>query len=65
MSEYVHLIGVEQISTAESQIRNAADEFSRGIYNLDEMLSRHLRQFESLIERFEAASTAIAESRIG
>lgn len=62
MSEYIHLTGTEDVRTAGSQIRNAADEFSRGIYNLDEVLSRHLRQFESLVERFELAAKTLEES---
>lgn len=53
MSEYMYLVGTEEMRSAGSSMCAAAEELSRGVGNLDEVLGRNLRTLESLVERME------------
>lgn len=55
MTEYVHLIGVEQIQTAANSMRSAADEMQRAASSLDYSLQQNQRFMDDWLQRFEAA----------
>ena len=53
MSEYVHIVGVEQIQRAALAISGAAEQFNRTVGYLDEILTRHRMLFDEQITRLE------------
>lgn len=61
MSNYIHLIGAEDVSRAGYKMAEAADTMARAVSNLDDVLFRHRNYMEEWLERFERA----LESRRG
>ena len=53
MTEYVHLIGAEDVQRAASDMIYSAEQFNRAASNIDDSLYRFLRQFEELVIRLE------------
>lgn len=56
MTEYVHLIGAEDVAAAGHNMRSAADTFAQNVGWLLEALTIHQQKMEELVGRFEAAS---------
>lgn len=56
MSEYVTLIGAEQVQRAGHNIASAAEQMLRAAMTIDEAMQR----FQQLVERFEAAAAALS-----
>lgn len=54
MSEYITLLGSEDVRSAAHTISDAADRMARVPGNLDEVLARHLNRLEELVQRSEA-----------
>jgi hypothetical protein len=55
MSEYIHLIGAEQVEHAARIIDTAADTMNRAAASIDSALENHRRYLEEWIGRFENA----------
>lgn len=55
MSQYITLLGSEEVARAGHNMRDAAETFSRAVSNLDDILCRHRQSMEGLLERFEQA----------
>ena len=53
MSNYVHLIGTEQVSSAGHRISDAASDMSRAAASLDDSLRRHEQFMENWLDRLE------------
>jgi hypothetical protein len=53
MTEYVHLVGTEDVQRAASNMQHSAEEFNRAAGYIDESLSRFLERFEELVIRLE------------
>lgn len=58
MSEYVTLMGAEQVSVAGHNMVRAAEEMRRAAGNIEEVLRHHQRFMEEWIGRLEAAMTS-------
>ena len=58
MSEYVTLIGVEQVQSAGNRIAAAADEMRRSAGAIDDALARHQRFMDDWLSRLEAVMEA-------
>ena len=54
-SEYIRLLGAEEVSQAASNIRAAADQFSRSAASFDNTVDRLVRVLEEHACRVEAA----------
>ena len=55
MSEYVTLVGAEQVQSAASAIRNAAEEMQRAASTIDSALQQHRIFMDEWLSRFECA----------
>ena len=55
MSEYVTLLGAEQVQSAANSMRNAAEEMHRAANTIDAALQQHRMFMEEWISRFERA----------
>lgn len=53
MTEYVTLIGAEDVSRAGHNMASAADTMNRAAGNLDDALRRHQRFMDDWLQRFE------------
>lgn len=56
MSDYVTLVGTEEVARAARNMTGAAEDFGRHVGYLSEHLSGFLARFEELVERMEAAA---------
>lgn len=54
MANYTTLLGAEQVQSAASTMRAAADEMQRAATNIDGALERHQRFLDDWLLRFEA-----------
>lgn len=66
MSEYIHLVGSEQVQNAANTMRHAAEEMNRASANLEEVLFRHQRFLDDWLMRYEQvmnSSAATAETK--
>lgn len=55
MSEYIHLVGAEQVQSAANTMRSAADEMKSAASSIDYALTAHQRFMDDWLQRFEAA----------
>ena len=55
MSEFVHLVGAEDVKRAAGSMVSAATEISQAVANLEGILQRHRDQMNEWLERFEQA----------
>lgn len=55
MSEYIHLIGAEDVQRAGRSIASAAETMNWAAGYLDETLQRHQRFMDDWLERFTEA----------
>jgi hypothetical protein len=62
MSEYVHLIGAEQVQSAASAMSSAASEMQRAANSIDSTLELFMRRFEEQVGRLEAAAERISNA---
>lgn len=53
MSEYIHLVGAEDVRKAGSQMRSAADDMLRAANIISESNDQFIRRFEDLVTRME------------
>jgi len=53
MSNYVTLVGAEQVQSAASTMRSAADEMQRAAQNIEGSFERHQRFLDDWLQRFE------------
>ncbi len=60
MTEFIHLVGAEEVARAGSRMASAAEDMLRAANMISEANDRFLRQFEELINRMEGPKT-IAE----
>lgn len=56
MSEYVTLLGAEQVQSAGSAMRSAADEMQRAASTIDQAVDRLCRAFDEAAQRAHADS---------
>ncbi len=63
MTEFMHLLGAEQVSSAAHQMRSAADQMVRAASQMDETLTRHRSLMEEWLCRFEQAVSAMERAR--
>lgn len=54
MTEYVHLVGAEQVQSAGSRIASAAEDIRRAAGSLDDSFRRHEFFLNEWLGRFEA-----------
>ena len=59
MSNYVTLVGAEEVSRASCNMRDAASTMSSAAGNLDDVMSRHQRFMDDWLIRFEDAVARI------
>lgn len=53
MSQYVTLLGAEEVSRAASRMQAAADTISSAVSNLDSILERHQRFMDDWLTRLD------------
>ena len=61
MSEFVTLLGAEEVSRAASRIQSAAGSMENAAASIDHSHDMFLRRFEDLVSRMEAAVEKTAE----
>lgn len=54
MSEYIHLIGAEDVRSAGHQIASAAADMNRAANNFESVFERHQRFMDDWLQRFES-----------
>ena len=57
MSEYMHLVGAEQVQTAANSMRSAAEEMQSAARNIEGSLERHRRWADDWLQTFEKILT--------
>lgn len=60
MSQYVTLVGAEEVSRAAHTMSSAASTMSSAASSIDSSLDRHQRFMSEWLERFEEALTKVA-----
>lgn len=55
MSEYIYLVGQEQVERAARQISDAAERIERSMSLLNETMHRYAQVTEEAVSRLEAA----------
>lgn len=55
MSEYIHLIGTEEIARGANNIVAAAREISSAVSYLDSVINRHQQFMDQWLDRLERA----------
>lgn len=59
MSNYVTLLGAEDVTRAAGRMENAADTISRAFASLEYVLNTFMYNFECAVVRMEAAAEKI------
>lgn len=54
MSEYVHLLGAEDVKRAGHEMRQAAEQMQRATSEMAELLRMNQRWMDEWLERFQA-----------
>lgn len=57
MSEYIHLVGAEDVRKAGSQMASAAEDILRAANIISESNDRFLQRFDELVTRMEQATS--------
>ena len=65
MDKYITLIGAEEVNRAAGRMQSAADDMSRVVGSLDEVLSRNRQYMDEWLSRFEEAITAWNQRKEG
>lgn len=55
MTEYMHLVGAEQVQNAARQMQSAAEETGKAAGSIAYSLEMHHRFMDDWLQRFEAA----------
>lgn len=55
MTEYVHLVGAEEVSRASHRMSSAADDMNNAAMSIDSTLTMALNRFEELVQRLESS----------
>ncbi len=55
MSEFIHLVGAEDVRKAGSQMASAADDMLRAANIINESHDQFIRRFDELVTRMEMA----------
>jgi len=64
MSEYMHLVGTEQVQSAGVSMRGAAEEMNRAAMQIDATMERHQRFMDDWLQRLEQVlATTTSRSR--
>ena len=58
MSEYIHLVGAEQVQSAANTMSYAADEMKRAAANLDQSLFQQRQFMDEWLVRLQAIMEA-------
>lgn len=53
MTEYVHLVGAEEVSRAAGRMQAAADDMNRAAMSIESSLDTFSRRMEEWIQRLE------------
>lgn len=61
MSNYVTLMGADDVRSAGNRMASAAEEMQRAAANIDGALDRHQRFLDDWLLRFEAAIDRFAQ----
>lgn len=56
MSDYITLVGAEEVTRAAGRMQSAADQMSQAASSIDHSLEMFLRRFEELVVRMEEAN---------
>jgi hypothetical protein len=63
MSEYMTLMGAEQVQSAGRSMQSAAEQMTRSASVIDEALARHQRFLDDWLVRFTDAVSLLESSR--
>lgn len=61
MSDYITLLGAEQVQSAANTMRSAAEQMGSAAASISWALERHERAMEDFIARFERAAELLAK----
>ena len=53
MSEYIHLVGAEEVTRAASRMKSSAEDMLRAANIISESNDQFIRRFEDLVTRME------------
>lgn len=53
MTEYIHLVGTEQVQSAANSMRSSAETMKMAANQIDSSLDMFIRRFEELVTRLE------------
>lgn len=53
MSNYVHLVGAEEVSRAASQMSSAAQEMLRAAFYMESVVNQQRRNMDDFLQRLE------------
>ena len=59
MTEFIHLMGAEQVQSAASSIRSSAEKMQSAAASMDDSLFRHRQFMDDWISRLEIAISKI------
>jgi len=57
MTEYIHLVGAEQVQNAANSMRSTAAEMQAAVRNMEGSLERHRRWADDWLQTFEKILT--------
>jgi len=60
MSDYVHLIGAEQVRQGGNAMQGAAENIRRSVAHLHDSLENFLMRMDELVMRMEAAAEKVS-----
>lgn len=62
MTEYVHLVGTEEVQRAASRMQSAAETMASAASSIDHTMHQTLLRLEELIGRAEAVAKTLTEN---
>ena len=62
MTEFIHLVGAEDVTRAANTMSAAADQMSRAAASIESSNDMFLRRYEELVGRMETAAEKIHEN---
>lgn len=65
MSEYIHLIGADDVRAAGHQMASAANDMNRAVGNFESVFFQHQRFMDDWLQRFESAIETLNEKMKG
>ena len=64
MTEYMHLVGAEDVQRASHAMKDAASEMQRAASNIEDSLFRHRQSMDEWLVRFDAAMNSVQAGHI-